>query len=485
MNVKLICNNIGKLCYLVAVCLLFAALVELHYPPAGLPYWFFLPAIAALALGVGLNRLKPRDDALYARDGIAVVAFGWIVLTVIGAMPFVLSGSCSSFVDALFESVSGFSTAGATIFRNVEALTRGMLFWRSFSHWLGGLGFLALMCAFSGSVKAQNIFVIQSESSGPSLEKFVPKLGDTVKILYTIYTLITGAGIVALLLCRMPLFDAVLNTFGAVSTGGFSITNMGIAEYNSPAIEMVITVIMLVSGVNFTLYYMFFTHNKRAVAKDAELRLYIGTFVCSTLAVAIYLFATGEIGGFGESLRHSAFQTASIMTTTGYSSVDFNLWPLFAKLVLVLLMFMGGCAGSTSGGIKQVRILLLFKLVKREIKKIIHPRTTGVVLLNGRAVDYKVLHAVGVYFFLVISLFSGACLIVALDTNDFTTAFSAVAASINNIGPGLGAAGPASNYADFSNLSKLTFTACMYLGRLEIYPILLLFAPGFWKRSGV
>ncbi|MDR3344974.1 MAG: TrkH family potassium uptake protein [Oscillospiraceae bacterium] len=485
MNARLICKSIGRLCHLTAVCLLLAALVEWHYPPKGVPYWFLLPAIIAMALGILLSRIKADEQNLYARDGIAVVVFGWLLVTLFGALPFLLSGAVDSFTDAFFESVSGFSTAGASILRNVESLSRGLLFWRSFTHWLGGLGFLALMSAFSSSLKAHSIHVIQSESTGPTLEKIVPKLGDSVKILYTIYTLLTGVGVVALMLCRMPLFDAVLHCFGAVATGGFSIYNAGIAAYASPAVEIVLTMLMLASGVNFTLYYMFVTHNKRAALKDEELRFYLGALVLSTLAIAVYLRVQGVFGSFGESLRLSAFHVSSLMTTTGYAASDFNLWPLFPKVLLVLLMFFGGSAGSTGGGIKHVRILLLFKLVRKEVAKIIHPRTTRVVTLNGKAVDNRVLHAVGVYFFLLITLFSGAFILVSFDTQDFTTAFTAVAACINNIGPGLGAVGPSGNYADFSGFSKLVLTACMYIGRLEVYPIVLLFVPSFWRRSGV
>ncbi|MDR1410265.1 MAG: TrkH family potassium uptake protein [Oscillospiraceae bacterium] len=485
MNIKLICNSIGKLCYLSAACLLLSTLVELHYPPRDFPYWFLLPAALALALGILLCRVRPNEQNLYARDGIAAVVFGWLVITLLGALPFLLSRVCDSFIDSFFESISGFSTTGASILRDVESLTKGLLFWRSFSQWLGGLGFLALMSAFSSSVKAQTIYVLQSEITGPTLEKFVPKIENTIKILYAIYVILTLGSVLALTFCRMPLFDAVLNSFGAVATGGFSINNAGIAEYNSLTVEIVLTVIMLASGVNFTLYYMFVTHSKRAVVKDEELHFYLGTFAVLTIAIAICLHMQGVFESFGESLRRSAFHVSSIITTAGYTSYDYNLWPLFPKALLLLLMFFGGSAGSTSGGIKHVRILLLFKLVRREVGRLTHPRSAHVVTLNGKAVDNKVLHAVGVYFFLLISLFFGAFILISFDTNDFTTAFSAVAACINSIGPGFNAVGPSGNYADFSSLSKVVFIACMFIGRLEIYPIVVLFTPSFWRRSGL
>ncbi|MDR0884590.1 MAG: TrkH family potassium uptake protein [Oscillospiraceae bacterium] len=481
MNLKLVGKSIGKLCIVAGVALLLAALVEMHYPPRGLPTWFFLPALIAFGLGALLLRIQPKVQLLYARDGIAVVALGWVVVTVLCALPYLLSGVTTSFVDALFESVSGYSTAGATIFRNLDTLSRGLLFWRSLTQWFGGLGFLAITTATSVSVKAQSLHILASESTGPTLDKIVPKLGDNVKIQLTIYTLLSALGVAALLLCRIPLFDSVIHTMGTVATGGFSSENASIAAYNNPGGEFVLSALMLASGVNFTLYYRFFHHDRRRVLRDEELRLYLGTFGVAAATIAVVLVAQG--GDLGESLRAAIFQTSSIVSTTGYTSVNIHLWPLFTKVVLLLLMFVGGSAGSTAGGIKQLRFLMLIKLARREIARLIHPRETRVITINGKAIESRVLHSVGIYFFLQILLFCTAFLLLTLDTQDFTTAFTTAATMISNVGVGFGHAASVGHYADFSPLSKLVLTLCMFIGRLEIYPILVLFVPSFWRRS--
>lgn len=483
MNYKMILKSIGTVLCIEAACMLPSLLVAFIYNE-GDAVSFILSIIIVAAVGLVLLRINPTTSSIYARDGFAIVALGWILVSAFGAIPFILSGAIPSVMDALFESVSGFSTTGASILRDIEASPKGILFWRSFTHWMGGMGVLILMLAVLPSVKANTIHIMKAEAPGPSPGKFVPKIRQTAKILYLIYIVLTAIEVVLLMVGGMSLYDALIHAFGTAGTGGFSNRNASVAAYGNVYIETVITVFMLLFGVNFTLYYTAFKGNIKSALRDEELRFY---FCAVVMAIVFIVFnVNGAVyHSIGESIRYSAFQVSSIITTTGFATADFNLWPVFSQSILLLLMFIGASAGSTGGGLKCVRVILLFKIIKREITKAIHPRAVQTVKLNGRAVDEEILSGVMAFFFFSILIFAASVLAVSLEGKDIVTSITAVIASINNVGPGLGIVGPAGNYADLSILSKGILSVCMIVGRLEIYPIMLLCFPSFWKRNNI
>jgi len=458
-------------------------LVSLFYKEKAVYYFAISIVITAIA-GFILYRLKAPNQNIYARDGFAITALGWLSVTVFGALPFLISGSIPSVIDAFFETASGFTTTGASILREVESLPKGILFWRSFTHWMGGMGVLVLMIAVLPSTKANAVYIMKAEASGPSPDKLVPKIRQTAEILYIIYIAITFIIIVLLLLGGMPLFDSIAHAMGTVSTGGFSVRNASIAAYNSVYIETVIILSMLISGINFTLYYFLLKKNVKGFLKNEELLYYIGV-----IAVAIVLIVANIYGKvystIGESLRYASFQVSSLITTTGYVTADFNQWPTLSQMVLLLIMFIGGCAGSTAGGIKCIRILLLSKMFKREITKLNHPRAVKTVRINGHAVDEEILSGIKMFFFVYVAIFAAGVLVISLEGFDLPTTISAVVATLNDIGPGLGLVGPVGNYADFSVLSKVVLSICMMIGRLEVYPILVLLFPSFWKKNTI
>ena len=394
------------------------------------------------------------------------------------------SGSISSPVDALFETVSGFTTTGSSILTDVESQPRGILFWRSFTHWIGGMGVLVFTLAVLPKIKASTLHIMKAESPGPNPGKLVPKIGGTAKILYGIYLVMTSALIVLLLLAGMPLFDSFIHAFGTAGTGGFSSKALSIGAYNNVYIEVIITVFMFLFGVNFSLYYQVLKVSIKSLFKDAEFRFYLATVLVATVLITIDL--TGRVfGSVWESLRHSSFQVSAIITTTGFATTDTTLWSMFSKCVLLMLMFIGGNAGSTAGGIKCIRIVLLAKVIKREIARIIHPRSVRTVKINGATVDEEILSGVTAFFFIYILIFAFAVLAVSLDGLDFESTFSAVATTLNNVGPGFGVFGPMGDFSGLSDLSTVVLTFCMLVGRLEVYPVLLLFAPTFWKRVNI
>jgi trk system potassium uptake protein TrkH len=428
--------------------------------------------------------LRPKVSEIYTRDGFALVGLGWLLTALFGCLPYLLTGAVTTVPDALFESISGFSTTGASIFREVEHLPKGLLLWRSLTNWLGGMGVLALMLAVMPSVKADSIHIIQAEAPGPYVDKFVPRIANVARILYGVYAAITVTEIIFLLLGGMPLYDSVLHAFGTVSTGGFSNRNISIGAYESPYIESVITIFMVICGVNLSFFPFIAKGRLRDVLKDEEMRFYFGLIVAAILLITVNLIASG-VYDTATSVRHAAFQVGTIITTTGFSSVDFNLWPLFSQSVLLLLMVVGGCAGSTAGGVKCMRILLMLKIIRREVSKILHPKAIGGVKLNGRLVESHILAGITAFFCLYMFTFAAALLVVSLDGFDLTASTTAVLSAISNIGPGLGAVGPTGSFADFSGLSKILLAACMLMGRLEIYPALLMCVPVFWKRTNI
>lgn len=479
MNHKVIRYTLGWVLNLEAVAMALPLICALIYREKTMALIFLATAALCVLIGTLLMLQKKNDQAMYAKEGYIIVALSWILISIFGAIPFVVSGAIPNVIQALFETVSGFSTTGASVLGNVEILPKSLLFWRSFTHWMGGMGVLVFLVAVLPLFGGSNLYLIKAESPGPSVSKLVPKVRSTAKILYAIYIVLTLVEVVFLLCGNMNLFDALTTSFGTAGTGGFGIRNSSIADF-SPYIQNVITVFMLLFGVDFSLYYLLLIRNFRDVLKSDELRAYL---IIVAAATAIISFNCRPLfSSFSESLRHSAFQVASVITTTGYSTADFNLWPSLSKTIMVMLMFIGACAGSTGGGIKVSRILILFKSIVKEIKITAHPKTTLKITMNGHPIEHETLRAVNVYMASYAAIFAISLLIISIDGFDFTTNFTAVLAAINNIGPGLEMVGPTQNFSIFSPLSTFILTLDMLIGRLEIFPMLVLFAPHTWKK---
>lgn len=480
MNFAMVLKNLGKLLVCEALSIVPAALVSIYYKEN--EFWSFLYTIIILiVLGVILIRIKAKNKNIYSRDGFAIVAIGWILLSFFGALPFYFSGAIPSLVDSFFEASSGFTTTGATILGEIESLSRGILFWRSFTHWIGGMGVLVLVMAILPSAGAGSMQIMKAESPGPNPGKLVPKVKETAKILYGIYLVITLVQLILLKVSGLPLFDSIIHTLGTVGTGGFSSRNISVGAYNNIAAEIIITFFMLICGANFALHYQLLKGNIKGFFKDGEFKLYI--FIVTMSIILITFNLNGNIyNSVKESLRHASFQVASIITTTGYATVDFNSWPSLSKLILLLLMFVGGCAGSTAGGLKNIRILLLFKAAKRDLLKIIHPKAVYTVTLQGKAVNEQTLSEVLGFFFMYVIIFCCSVLIVSFEGKDIVTTISSVATTLGNVGPGLEIVGPMGNFSSFTVFSKLIFSFCMIVGRLEIYPMILLLMPRFWAK---
>ena len=443
----------------------------------------FLVAIAvALAVSAVLHLLcKGAPSAFYAREGLVCVGLCWIVLSAVGCLPFWVSREIPSYVDAFFEIVSGFTTTGASIVPEVESLSKGILYWRSFSHWVGGMGVLVFLLAFTGG-KGQGftMHLLRAESPGPDVGKLVPQMRKTAAILYILYILLTVLDVIFLLLGDMPLFEALCHAFGTAGTGGFGVKNDSYTSY-SPYLQNVTTIFMLLFGVNFSCYYILLLKQFRAVFRDEELRTYVGIVLGSIVLITLNLWSSGCYGTLEETIRHAAFQVSSIVTTTGYATTDFDLWPSFSKTLLLCLMVVGASAGSTGGGLKVGRLMLLVKGLRRNIRQMLNPRKVEVVRNNGRAVDEKVLDNTNAYLAAYVMIVFGVFAVISLDGFSTGTNFSAVLACFNNIGPGLEVVGPTCNYSAYSDLSKLVLSWAMLAGRLEIFPILVLFSRRTWR----
>ncbi len=439
-----------------------------------------------LALIIGISIFlwlvcRGAPSAFYAKEGLVCVGFSWIVLSFMGCLPFYISREIPRLIDAFFETVSGFTTTGSSILPSVEAISKGLLYWRSFSHWLGGMGVLVFLLAFTGGKgQGYTMHLLRAESPGPNVGKLVPKMRQTAIILYLLYVALTVLNIIFLLLGKMPLFDAICTAFGTAGTGGFGIKNDSIAGY-SPYIQNVTTVFMALFGVNFSCYYLLLLRQFKSVFKDEELRLYIGIILGSILLIVLNirdLYPTLE-----ETVRHAAFTVSTIITTTGFATTDFDLWPAFSKAIIMILMMMGACAGSTGGGFKVARLLLLMKSLRRNIRQILYPRKVQVVRNNGEKVDEAILSNANAYLAAYVIIIFVSFLIISLDNFSVTTNFTAVLACFNNIGPGLEAVGPTCNFSAFSTLSKLVLSFDMLAGRLEIFPMLVLFSASTWRRK--
>ena len=484
MNIALILYIIGRVLQIEAVFLLPSCVVALCC--GEWQGWVYLAVAAAAALAGQLICLKkPKNMRFLTREGFATVSLSWLVLSAVGAVPLVFTGDIPSYTDALFEIISGFTTTGASILDDVEALSHASLFWRSLTHWIGGMGVLVFLLAVVPMTGGSHMQLMRAESPGPSVGKLVPRVGSTAKILYLIYLSLTALEVLLLLAGGMPLFEALTVSFGTAGTGGFAVKNSSLGSY-TPYLQWVVTIFMAMFGLNFNIYFLLLMKKFRQAAQSEEMRAYVLILVGSTVLIAWNLIRTGSAAdmAFGDTLRHSAFQVSSIMTTTGFSTVDFDLWPELSKGILVFLMFIGACAGSTGGGVKVSRIVILVKNGWNELRSFVHPRSVRRLKLDGKLLDEETSRSVGVYFFIYIAVFTVSVLILCRDGMNFATNFTAVAATINNIGPGLSLIGPTQNYRAYSHVAKYTTMFDMLAGRLELYPMLLLFYPALWRERG-
>ena len=446
----------------------------------------FLKSIAIILAVSGILLLITRHyrkGRFYSREGLLTTGLTWIMMSALGCLPFYLSKAIPSYVDAMFEMVSGFTTTGSSILPEVESMAHGLLFWRSFSHWIGGMGvlvFLLAIVSLGGKGEGFTLHILKAESPGPAVGKMVPRMKDTAKILYLIYFGLTVLNILFLVIGGMPMFEAVCTAMGTAGTGGFGVKNDSMASY-SPYLQNVTTVFMFLFSVNFSIYYMILLRQFKAAFSDEELRLFLVMIFASIALIAWNVSPLYK--SMEETIRHSAFTVGTVMSTTGYATTDFDLWPPFSKAILLFLMMVGACAGSTGGGMKQVRLLLLWKSLRRNLHKSLHPTEVRSVIVNGRAMDEDILSNTNAYLIAYVIIVIGSVLVLSLDGFDFETNFSAVMATFNNIGPGFHAVGPTCNFAAYSNLSKIVMIADMLAGRLEIYPILTLISKSTWKKA--
>lgn len=481
MNIKMVFRTVGRISQVAALLLLIPAVVAIIYKETEQFFAFFITAIAAFAIGLFIGLItKTKNRVIYAKDGFIITALAWIVMALVGAVPFVISGDIPSYIDAVFETVSGFTTTGASILTNVEAMSRSMLFWRSFTHWIGGMGVLVFIMAIIPNLTDRSIHIMRAEMPGPVIGKLVPRVKDTAKILYLIYIFLTVLEAVLLLAGGMSLFDSLVHTFGTAGTGGFGTKADSIASY-SPYCQWVIAIFMLIFGVNFNLYYLLLLRRIRTALKSSELWCYISIVFVSVAAITVNIAPIYK--NFSTALRNSTFQVASIISTTGFANADFDLWPGLSKAILLLLMFCGACAGSTAGGLKVSRVVMLFKSVTKEIRKMLHPRSIGKVHFEGKSVEDSTLSGVSTYFVIYMICFFMIFLLISFEPFGLESNFSAVAACFNNIGPGFSAVGPTASYAGYTGFSKIILSFAMLLGRLEIFPIVVFLSPRTWIKK--
>ena len=486
MNFQIIKRTLGWILLFEALFFLVPEITAIVYGEWDELLSFLVAMTLCVSIGIMLLIKKPTNEFIYAKEGFVIVALSWIAMSIFGALPFWFNGV--DFVDALFEIVSGFTTTGSTIFPteaypSVEALPKSLLIWRSFSHWVGGMGVLVLIMAFLPLSGARNMHIMRAESPGPTVDKLVPRVKTTAAVLYSIYLVMTVVQFVILLCGKMPAFDALNTSFATAGTGGFSVKSDGIASY-SPFIQVVTIIFMLLFSINFNSYYLLL-RKKPKEAFNTEVKAFLIIVFVAIVAIAINIFVTsGEIYDytFGESVRHSAFSVATIISTTGFATENFDLWPVFSKTILVILMFIGACAGSTGGGIKVSRIVILVKGMLHELKLMLHPRQVKKISIDKRPVENETVRTVCFYLVAYILIFIASLLVISLDGFDLVTNFTAVSATINNVGPGLSVVGPTGTFQGFSDISKLVFIFDMLVGRLEIFPMLLLFTPATWKK---
>ncbi len=479
MNARMLGYLFGILLFIEAALLCLPLLVSAVYREPLLP--FLLTIAILLAVAIPLVALRPREDRrFFAREGFVCAAGSWLLLSLFGALPFLFSGAIPHFVDAVFETVSGFTTTGASILRAVEGLPRGILFWRSLTHWVGGMGVLVFMMALLPADNSRSMYLLRAEVPGPTKGKLVPKVRETAKILYGIYLVLTVAEIAALLLAGMPLYDAAVTALATAGTGGFSVLNASVAGYANPAAEWIVATFMLLFGINFNLYFFLLVGRVREILRSEELRTYLLIVLASTAVILLNTLSLFE--SFGEAIRTSFFQVSSIISTTGFATADFASWPTLSRAVLLLLMLFGASAGSTAGGIKISRVLILLKNGLREIRHMLRPRSVNVLRLDGQALPEETVRATTNFLTLYLGFFLAGSLLLSIDGFSTESTFSAALACLSNVGPGLGAVGPAGNFAGFSVFSKIVLSFLMLVGRLEILPMLVFFSPSTWKK---
>lgn len=479
MNYKMIIHMLGQVCFFEALFMILPLIVSIIYgEPDGFAY--LISMAVCVIFSFLTSRINVKNKTIYVREGLVIVSLSWIVLSIFGSLPYMLSGDIPHFADALFETTSGFTTTGSSILTDVEALSKTNLFWRSFTHWIGGMGVLVFILALlpmkSGGA---GMHIMRAESPGPSVNKLVPKVKNTAMILYAIYLSMTIIQIIIMLCARTPLFDAITLSFGSAGTGGFAIKNDGLASYTNLQ-QSIVTVAMIMFGINFSVYYLLLKKKASQAFKMTEVWTYLAIIAISTLLITInvsHLFPSVY-----DAFHHTIFQVASIITTTGYSTVNFNMWPPLSQTILVVIMFIGACAGSTGGGIKVSRIILLLKGVRKEILMTCHPRSVKKLKMDDRSVSHEVVRSINAFIVIYAVIFVISLLVISLDSMDLVTNFTAVAATLNNIGPGLNIVGPAGNFSDFSDLSKYVLMFDMLAGRLELMPMLILFVPSTWKK---
>ncbi|MDU1264913.1 MAG: TrkH family potassium uptake protein [Peptostreptococcus sp.] len=481
MNYEMMLFVIMNIARVEGALMLLPALVALIYGENTVAGKILIIAVLCICLGSVFSRKRPKRSDIFVKDGLMIVGLAWVMFSLLGALPFYFTGAIPRFVDAFFETVSGFTTTGSTILTDIESLPYGIHFWRAFTHWVGGMGVLVFVMAVIPLAGSKSLNIMKAEVPGPTMDKIVPKTRQTAKILYLIYVVMTVAEVVLLVLGGMPLFDALIHTFSTAGTGGFSNKADSVSFYDSAYIDGVITVFMALFGVNFNLFYLLLLGKFARVFKSEELRTYIGIIAVATLLITINIYPM--YGSFLTSFRYSSFQVTTIITTTGMMTTDFNLWPSFSKGILLMLMFVGACAGSTGGGLKVSRVLLLGKYIKSEIRKIVHPRSIVSVKVDGKVMDDTVIRSITAYIMIYMSILVVSYLMISLNELDLETTLTSVITCINNVGPGFGEIiGPTQNFSTLSDFSKLVLTLDMLIGRLEIYPILFIFSPRMFKR---
>lgn len=479
MNYRMTTFIIGKMLGVEGALLLLPASVAFLYgEKSGLS--FLMVSAVLLIIFLVFGRKKPGNKLIYGKEGLVIVGSAWILWSLFGALPFFISGCIPNYLDAFFETVSGFTTTGSTILTDIEALPMGMAFWRSLTHWIGGMGVLVFVMMLTSLDDESSMHLMRAEVPGPEADKLVPKARSTAKILYSMYFVLTAAEVVFLLFGGMSFYDALIHSFSTAGTGGFSNRNASIAYYDSAYIDGVITVFMILFGVNFNIYFLLRLKNWKAALKNEELRGYLGIILGSMAVITLNIM--GMYGNIVHAFRYASFQVGAIITTTGFCTANFDQWPELSKVILLGLMVIGACAGSTGGGIKVSRFLILMKSVKQEIRRMLHPKSVTIVQINGKKVGRDTMHGVYIYFICYILIMMLSVLLVSINDYDFTTTFSSVLTTLNNVGPGLAQVGPIENFSGFSPLSKIVFCLDMLIGRLEIFPYLLLLSPDLWRR---
>ena len=463
-----------------AILLLLPALVSLIYGEFSGVY-FLIPSGILIVIDLLVGMKKPEKRTIYGKEGMVIVASAWILWSLFGALPFTLSGSIPSYLDAFFETVSGFTTTGSSILTDVEALPQGMLFWRSFTHWIGGMGVLVFVMVLTTLDKRNSMYLMRAEVPGPEKDKLVPRTMSTARILYGMYLGLTLIEVILLLLGGMNMFDSLIHAFGTAGTGGFSNYAASVGHFDSAYIDGVISIFMILFGINFNLYFFLLIRDFKPVWKNEELRAYLGIILAAVAVITLNI--SGQYPNPLKAFRYALFQVASIITTTGYATADYNAWPMLSQCILLMLMVIGACASSTGGGIKVSRFLMVLKCIKREIKQMVHPKSISIIRVNDKKVGADVLRSLYVYLMAYAGIVVGSVLIVSIDNLDFGTTFSSVLATLNNIGPGIADVGPVGNFAEFSPLSKIVFCFDMLAGRLEIFPFLMLFTASAWNRK--